>query len=289
MFSTANTFKLILPTEEQIVFGIDDTSPDWVGLIGQAGVTSSVDLRESRSNISRADGEILGASFFGTRSVVADIFIVDTFPETRGNKIAKLQRVNYLLRETGLLQWTETETSAIGKQLPVRLQSFPTITHNSNPTKSYQISLTSTQPHIESQNEIVETFVPEEETDVFTFTLTNEGDWMSYPVIKITTPAGITADTTDLTITNTFNNKQLKIENLEIEPEMELIIDNRPTKKTITQTIDLTTSNIYNKLNVVSEFINFEAGENPIEFDFNNYNFDVDEIEIEFSYRYAWI
>ena len=172
MFSTDNTFYLELPTNETIVFGTDQSDPNWVGLLGQNGITSSVEVRESRSNISRLDGEIIGSSYYGNRSIVADIFINDTNPETRSNKLTKLQRVNYLLRSTGLLKWNEKDSNNTAKQIPVRLQSFPSISHSGGPSKNVQLAFNALQPYVETQNEIVETFTPEEEAGSFDFTLT---------------------------------------------------------------------------------------------------------------------
>lgn len=290
MFSTDNTFYLVLPTNETIVFGSDQSDPNWVGLVGPNGVTSAVELRESRSNISRTDGEIIGASYWGSRSVVADIFINDTNPETRSNKLTKLQRVNYLLRTSGLLQWTEKDGNQTEKQIPVRLQSFPTISHDSGPSKTVQLAFTATQPHIESQEEIVELFTPPEAENSFNFTITNEGDWITYPIIKFRTSADSpTTSSTNFYIDNITNGKRFRLNNISIEQDMEIVIDFNPTKKTVTKQIgEGEPGNIYNYLDLNSSFFGLESGENELEL-FTSVEFEGEELEWEVIYRHAWV
>lgn len=280
MFSTANTFKLTLPTNEEIVFGMDKSDPNWVGLVGPAGVTSSVDLRESRSNLARGDGEIIGLSFYGNRSIVADIFIIDTDPETRADKLAKLQRANHLTRASGMLSWTEDGTTPIEKQIPVRLQSFPTISHNDNPTKGYQLVFTATQPFIE-QAGLISSFLEGAENTVHE--IDNEGDWESYPVFTINGPFGsfeLTNQTTNQTIEVVFD----PADNDFITSTQWVEIYSKPSQRQVLLKSSTTAENAYDKVVIGSNFPILWAGINEIILDADN-----TAATVSIEWRNAWI
>ena len=280
MFSIANTFTLTLANNEEIVFGMDKTNPNWVGLVGPGGVTSSVDLRESRSNIARNDGEIIGLSYYGNRSIVIDIFIIDVDPVTRADKLAKLQKVNQLSRSIGILSWTEDGTNPVEKQIPVRLQSFPTIGHADDPTKSYQIVLTATQPFIE-QAGLISTFDDGEEDTVHE--IENEGDWEAYPFFIIDGPFGsfeLTNQTTNQTIEVVFDPADDDF----ISDEYWVEIDSRPSSRQVVLKSDTTAANAYDKVVIGSNFPILVPGVNDIILEADNAL-----ATVSVRWRNAWI
>lgn len=272
---------------------MDRSDPDWVGLVGPAGVTSSVDLRDSRSNISRADGEVIGSSFWGTRSIVIDIFIIDNDPVSRADKLEHLQKVNYLLRTPGTLSWIEDGSESYEKQVSVRLQSFPTISHNDNPTKNYQIVLTALEPQIESVIETTESFASDSTATTYTFSITNNGNWFAWPKIRVVNKLqNSSLPLYNLSITNNTNERSIIINDVDQATSLdaEIIIDTKPTARTVVQKIGTTETNIYNQLDIDSLFFPLESGSNSITIGYENtVSFDVDELEWEIIYRDAWI
>jgi len=256
MFSTANTYKLTLPDSSEIVFGIDKTDTDWVGLVGPNGVTSSVELIESKDVLARGDGEILGTSYWGSRSIVADIFIPENDPEKRSDYLEKLQKVTTMIRADGILSWQEQGTGTISKQIPVRLQSFPTITHNSNPTKAYQIVMTAQQPQIDSA-----TLSTSNNNSAGTFSITNSGNWTAYPYIKIT---GDYTQLTDLRIKNNTTGEELNLEDTTIASTEWISIYNVPKERRVIKETSSTQANYYDKLVIGSDFISLAPGSNSI-------------------------
>lgn len=260
MFSTANTYTLTLPSGEEIVFGTNTADADWVGLVGANGVTSSVDLRESRTSITRADGELIGSSFWGSRSIVCDIFLPQTDPQERSDALRKLQRVTSLLREEGMLSWTETDTAGTEMQVPVRLQSFPTISHSSGPTKGYQIALTATQPHLETAGT---TSAITNGNAATNHTVTNPGDWIAYPYIKLTGPFTVA------TVVNTTANptQTLSFPAVSIGSGEFLEIYCSPNQR---QVLKNGTSNAFSSLATTSDFISLEPGNNTLTFNGND-------------------
>lgn len=280
MFSTANTFKLILPNNEEIVFGMDKTDPNWVGLVGSGGVTSSLDLRESRSNLARGDGEIIGLSFWGSRSIVADIFIVDADPTSRTDKIEKLQKVTTMLRSPGLLTWTEQDTNQTEKQIPVRLQSFPSLNHNDGVTKNYQIALTATQPQIE-QAGLASTFNNGAEDIVHE--LENEGDWDTYPVWVIDGPFGsfqLTNQTTNETIEVVFDPADDDF----ITSSQWVEIYSKPDTRQVLLKSSTTSENAYSKVLIGSNFPKLKPGINEIILEADN-----PAATVSAQWRNAWL
>jgi hypothetical protein len=279
MFSTSNNFTILLPDNTVINFGPDSTAENWVGLVGESGVTSSVDLRESRENIARQDGEIIGQSYWGNRSIVADIFIPDGNPETRGDKIKELQKVTTTIRDNGYITWTESDTEAETKQVPVRLQSFPTLTHSGSVVKTYQIAFTATQPHIES----AEVFNLDDEGAAIEteHTITNAGDWTTYPVIKITGPitAGI--------IENQTTGESMTLSGLTTTVDDWIEIYNRPDQRQVLQKDLTTTTNIFNKLTIGSNFISLAPGANVIEL--KDVAGDTGDTKLFIEWRSAWL
>ena len=258
MFSTANTYTLTLPSSEQIVFGTDKSDADWVGLVGANGVTSSVDLRESRTSITRADGELIGSSFWGSRSIVCDIFLPQTDAQERSDALRKLQKVTTLLRDEGILSWTETDTAGTEMQVPVRLQSFPTINHTSGPTKGYQIALTATQPHLEtagSQSAITNG------NAATSLTAANGGDWVAYPYIKLTGPFTVA------TVQNTTTGETLSFPSVSIGAGDYLEIFCSPNER---QVLKNGSTNAFASLATTSDFISLEPGNNTITFNGSN-------------------
>lgn len=252
MFSTANTFKITLPSSEEIVFGVDDTDSDWVGLVGPNGVTSSVELQESRTSISRGDGEIIGQAYWGSRSIVIDIFIPEVDPTARANYIRKLQKVTTMIRQEGLLSWTEQGTGTPGKQIPVRLQSFPTLSHNAGPNKTYQIVLTATQPQIDSST--LSTAVDKAAST--NHTITNAGDWDAYPYIKIK------GDFTACRLRNTTTGETLEIAGASVSNTQWVSIYTAPNARRVLRESSTTSINYYDKLVLASDFIRIQPGNN---------------------------
>ena len=248
---------------------------NWGGMIGPGSVSTGLDLRESRSDIARADGEVIGASYWGNRSIVIDIMIPIAEPAIRGKAIDRIyRRLNSITNDDGILYWIEKDGSKWGEDLsigeaeigedtvvqegtprriPVRMQSLPTITHESGPVKNIQIVLNATQTWIESD------FNPEihEDTDftgtssVFelvsdaatstpvSVTAFNYGSATVWPVISVAGPfTALTIGTSvgSLTYTNTVTTNGLTI-------------DTRPNKRTIIGTIS-GNFNAYDKVSV---------------------------------------
>lgn len=257
MFSTANSYTLTLPSGEDVVFGTDKTNADWVGLVSASGVTSSVELRESRTPISRADGEIIGSSYWGTRSIICDLFLPFSDPQERGDKLKKLQKVTTMLREEGLLSWTETDTAATQKQIPVRLQSFPTIGHSDGPTKTYQIALTATQPQIDTGGTVSAITNGNADTNL---TATNGGDWTAYPWIKLTGPF------TAATVANTTTGETLSFPSVSIGAGEWIEIYCRPDQRQVLKKSASTSANYYDTLAIGSDFISLQPGNNTLTF-----------------------
>lgn len=255
MFSTANNFQIILPDSSVISVGPDTTKENWVGLIGSAGVTSSVDLRESRENIARQDGEIIGSSYWGNRSVVADIYVIDSNQATRGDKIKELQKVTRMIRDTGYITWTESDTEGEDKRLPVRLQSFPTLSHSDSVNKNYQIAFNALQPNIES----ADVFNEDDLSIEAEHTITNDGDCESYPVIKINGPL------TACILENKTTGETMSFSGLTTSGSEWLEIYNRPDQRQVLEKSVSTTVNAFKKLQIGSNFIKLAPGGNVLE------------------------
>ena len=261
MFSTANTFTLTLPSSEQIVFGVDDSSANWVGLVGQNGVTSNVELRESRSPVARADGETIGNSYWGSRSIVIDIFIPSTDPTVRADAIKKLQKCTTMIRTPGTLSWTEQDTAATLKTVPVYLQNFPTINHNAGPAKNYQITLTAAQPHIDTGGTASTIVDGARSTN---HTAANGGDWDAYPVIVLKGPF-TASEVAPASVTNSTTGQTIKITS-SITSAQRVEIETRPDRKQVWLKDSTTQTNFYDKITLDSDFIRLKPGNNTINY-----------------------
>ena len=256
MFSTANTYTLTLPNNDDIVFGVDDSSGDWVGLIGPNGITSSVELVESKTNIARGDGDLIGSAYWGSRSVVIDLFIAEVDPEKRADYLEKLQTVTTMIRNTGLLSWTEQGTGAVEKQIPVRLQSFPTISHDRGPTKNYQIVLTAMQPQIDET-----TLSTSNNNAASTFSVTNSGNWDAYPYIKIV------GNLTGCRVRNTTTGQTMEISGASVSSTQWISVYTTPNERRVLRESSSTSINYYDKFTLGSDFIKLQPGSNEIIFD----------------------
>jgi hypothetical protein len=278
MFSTANTFTLTLPDNSDLVFSPDLTATDWAGVVGSAGVTSSVELRESRSQIARADGEVIGNSYWGGRSIVIDVFVPITDPAERGDILTRLQQVVSLTRANGVLSWTETDTAETAKSVPVRLQSFPTIGHTDSPTKTYQIVLTAMQPHIDGSD------IQEEgpEDDAVEMTITNDGNFDAYPVIRLDGPFD------DCIVENETTGEALQFDGASVAVGEWLEIYCRPDQRQVLFTDDGSTYvNYYDKLVIGSTFPAIVPGANT--FEMKSVTAGDTTTKITITWKHAWL
>lgn len=286
MFATANTYTLTLPSGDDLVFGPDPTVTDWVALLATTGITSSVELRESRTPISRVDGEIIGKSYWGSRSIVMDIFLPFTDPQERADKLALLQQCTTMIRTPGLLSWTEQDTAATAKQIEVYLQSFPTLTHNAGPSKTYQITLTAKQPNFDGATLL--TFVDgAKDTN---HTINNPGDWDAYPTITVTSPFSASAKILNTTTGETFT-FSTAFPSTGTSPtiygsKVEIITNPNNRQVNYYQGTTLTGS-FYSGVDVASDFLRLQPGNNTLRFEPGASGTSASKLSL--SWRGAWM
>ena len=254
---------------------------DWGGMIGPGGVSSGLELRESRSAIARTDGEIIGASYWGNRSIIIDVMIPIADPQLRGRVIERIyRRLNSIVNADGTLIWTEKDgtswasnleqgqagsgdpvlTEGTPRCIPVRLQSMPTITHETGPAKAVQIVLNAKQTVIESYfDPTVHTattfedtapWFPFEETamnsiaapTVFSATAYNYGSAAAWPIIEIEGPV------TSGVISTTGGSFTIPSP---VSPAITWAkIDTRPTARTIVANVGAGVFNAYSLVNI---------------------------------------
>jgi hypothetical protein len=328
MYAVDNVFEL-LTDGGYLKFGPGNSDdPDWAGLIGPGGVTTSVDLRESRSNLARTDGEVIGPSYWGNRTVVMDILIPEPDPAKRGQIINRIYKACSALRAPDFanegmyhLQWTEQDGQIHGtnplvqytlddpesefyatpedewfnpatyygtpKRLPVKLQAYPTIAHNGDPTKSIQIVLTALQPFIESNfNYLYDPFVVGAEFETGTTSYYLDPDLgpstvKPYPIIRIATPIrSFTIESQDGSFS--FENGTA------LDSGGYLWIDCRPDRRTVIHEFyvgsTLTRVNLYDKVAVGSVFPSVQ----PLEIT-DIVGASSGSTEFEMRYWWAWL
>ena len=250
---------------------------NWGGMIGPGGVTTGLELRESRTPIARNDGEVIGASYWGNRSIVIDIMIPIADPQLRGRVIERIyRRLNSIVNTDGVLYWIEKDgsnwasdlsqgqaeigvdtvlTEGTPRRIPVRLQSMPTITHEAGPAKSVQIVLNATQTVVESDFDPaihtdtdfqstssifeVETAAPANSSASESVTAFNYGSAVVWPILSVAGP--FTALTISTTAGSLTYSNTISIN--------QLTIDTRPIKRTVIGTIS-GSFNAYDKVTI---------------------------------------
>lgn len=174
----------------------DPANPDFCGYLTDLTGLDSADVREVGDVLASADGGWHGNFWYGRRPIVLSGAVVPiTSAADRATKIDKIRRASNAMRGDAVLAWTNTAAGAVPMQTWVRRQQPLRVTGGW--AKNFNLSLVSQYAPLFSQaNHVV--------SGTTTLTAENQGDYPSYPVIRLTGPS------TNPVITNTTTGAALK-------------------------------------------------------------------------------
>lgn len=199
-FSPQNGCKYVLTLGGARVTFNDPSDADNVGALSDITGLDSAEVRESAEDLVQADGGAHGNFYWGRRPIViTGVTYGHATDAIRDERLDRIRRASAALRSDAILQWQNTPTgSTLSMQTWVRRQQPLRLTGGWN--KDFQISLVSQYAPLFGaalKNPIHTNASP-------SFTTENQGDWPSYPIIRIQGP------TLNPTITNTTTGRLMK-------------------------------------------------------------------------------
>lgn len=159
----------------------DDTDANYVGILTpDSSGHDSAEVRESFEDFTESDGAVHGLFYAGRRPWVLNGTIIASSVTNRNTKVDKLRRACYALQGDSVINWTST--GGVAMQSTVRLQSRLAFTGGY--VKQFQIPMIAADPRIYS----VATTTTAVGIGVGNVTVTNNGDALTYPIIKLRGP-----------------------------------------------------------------------------------------------------